>query len=147
MTGYFHCHTLCPYGLAIWVIHVSYMGKPVYIPHWAHMGLVSGPHMDPLWACPNMLDRIGPIWVLYGRAHIGKPVYIAHWAYMGLLSGPRTGPLWACPYWLDPYVHAHTDKPAYIPHWAHSSLLSGFHMGPLWACPYGLAILVGSKCR
>ena len=52
----------------------------------ALMSLVFGPHVGPLWACPYRLVRSGPIWVLYGRAHMGKYIHIPHWSHMGLLS-------------------------------------------------------------
>ena len=90
------------------------MGVPIYIPHvpisacymglirvlsWhalayglvhttcAHMGLLSGSHLCPIWACPYVLVRIEPIWVIYGRAHMGVPVYNPHRTHMDLLSG------------------------------------------------------------
>ena len=113
------------HSITNWVLYgLVHMGKPVYIPHWAHMGLLSGPHMGPcglfrmgpIWA-NHYTSHTGPIcscylsptwvlygcahmglsaWVLYGRVHMGKPVYIPHWAHMGLLSGHHIGPIWAC---------------------------------------------------
>ena len=59
------------------------MGKLVYISHWAHMGLLSGPTLVHYGRAHMDLS----VWVLYGRAHMGKPVYIKHGAHMGLLSG------------------------------------------------------------
>ena len=55
--------------LSVWDPYRSYnnwranKGKPVYIAHWAHMGLLSGPHMGPLWACPYELVRMEPIYI------------------------------------------------------------------------------------
>ena len=101
------------------------MGNPVYIPLWVHMGLLSGPNMGHLWACQYGLERIGPIWFLYGRA-----VNIPHRAHMGLLSGPHTGPLWV----------AHMGLSVWDPYGSYKGL-------PIWASrihpilgPYGLAI-------
>ena len=51
------------------------------------MGLLSGHHMRPFWGCPYGLVRMGPIWVLYGRAFKGKPVYSTHGVHIGLLTG------------------------------------------------------------
>ena len=71
--------------LSVWDPYRSYnngrahKGKPVYIAHWAHMGLLSGPLMGPLWACHMGLT----VWDPYTY----KPVYITHGAHMGLLSG------------------------------------------------------------
>ena len=63
------------------------MGKPVYIPHWAHLQLLSGSIMGvPIWACPYG-THMGPISACPYRAyetHMGKPIYITH------------GPIWAC---------------------------------------------------
>ena len=60
----------CPYERA-------YMRKPVYTPNWAHMGLLSGPRLGSLWAFPYGHDRMGLIWVQYGRLHMGNS-YTSH---------------------------------------------------------------------
>ena len=59
------------------------MGKPVLIPYWTHIGLLSEPHMGPYGSAHMGLTECD----LYGRAHMGKLVCIPHWAHMGLLSG------------------------------------------------------------
>ena len=59
-----------PYWFVIWAPHGSIMGspyglvrmrKPVYMPHWAHMGLLSGPNMGSLWVFPYGHERMGSI--------------------------------------------------------------------------------------
>ena len=68
-----------PYDLGIWASPGSvmglHMGKPLYIAHWGHMDLLSGPH----------------IWVLYGQARIhptlvpyGLAIWASHESFMGV---------------------------------------------------------------
>ena len=66
-------------------------------------------HLVPVWACPYVLDRMGPIWILYGRPHMGNS-YASH-----------TWPIWDC----------------YLGHtWVHYALV---HIGPIWIYYMGLA--------
>jgi len=57
-------------GLTVWDPYGRvYMGKPVYIPHWAHIGLLYGPRIGsyigvPLMASPYA-SYTGPIWDCY----------------------------------------------------------------------------------
>jgi len=92
------------------------MDKPVYIVHWAHMGLLSRPHMGPLWACSYGLVRMGPIRVLYGLAHMEN-------SYTSL-----TRSIWEC-YLGHPWVHywrVYMRLSALDPYW--------YYMGvPIWA--------------
>ena len=67
--------------------------------HWAHMGLLSMPYIGPLWASSYGLDRMGPIWVLYGLAHMGYLYELAIWApHRSIMGSPyeifRIGPIW-----------------------------------------------------
>ena len=50
------------YGRVLYAL--AHMGNPVYIAHWAYMGLISRPHMRPLWGCPHGLVRMGPIYLV-----------------------------------------------------------------------------------
>ena len=44
-----------------WVLYGhAHIGKPVYIAHWAHMGLLSRPHTCLFWACPYVLAICAP---------------------------------------------------------------------------------------
>ena len=71
-------------SLTVWDSHGSYIGKPVYIPQWAHMGLIAvwAPHGSnmgvPIFACPYTVYPYGSI--------------ITHGVHMGLLSGTALYP-------------------------------------------------------
>jgi len=74
--------------------------EPIYIPYWAYMGLLSGPHMGPLWVCSYGLVRMEPIGVLYE---------LGFWAPYGSFMDV---PIWACLFatdmglfWAYPYIH------------------------------------------
>ena len=127
------------------------MGKPVYIPYWAHMGFLSGPHMSPLWECPYGFDRMRTIWACpYGQARIHPtlgPYGIVIWAPQRSIMivpiwafpyGTHMDPMWAC-YLGD--VIDNVGKPVYLPYWPIWACylgLSWVHYGQLiWACPYG----------
>ena len=61
-----------------WAVHI---GPKIYgrcNPHWAHMGLLSGPHTGPLWAAHMGLS----VWDPYGQArihHTRGPYGLAIW--------------------------------------------------------------------
>ena len=120
-----------------WVLYgCAHIGKPVYIPHWAHKSLLSGPHIGLLWVCPYGLVCMGPIWTYqYGQARIHPTL-----GPFGLGVQPHMGPLWACPYKLGSWALYGLDymgKPVYTTHWS--------HMGPIWACLHMLQIQWISK--
>ena len=116
-----------------------------YIADWAYMGLLSGPHMSPSWACLYGLVVLDP----YGSfiAHMGKPVYIAHWHHMELLYGAHMGPLWAFPYdigiWAplgsfmgvsvwDPYGSFMSFLIWASPYISHTGTIWACHLDPTW---------------
>ena len=89
--------------------------------------------MGPVWACPYVLDRMGPIWILYGRPHMGNS-YTFH-----------TWPIWDCylghtwvHYWrvymrlsaLDTYGRAGPS---------HKGPILACYLGPTWVYYMGLA--------
>ena len=87
-------------GMSVWgPFECVYMGTrkyPILGPNrltiWAQMGHV--------WACPYVLDRMGPIWVFYGRPQMGNS-YTSHTIGVFICSCPHSthmGPIWACPY-------------------------------------------------
>ena len=75
-----------------WVLYGhAHIGKPVYIAHWAHMCLRSGPHTCHLWACPYT-SHTGPTRACYlGPTHVFFGLVL-----MCLLSAPHMSPIWAC---------------------------------------------------
>ena len=134
-----------------WVLYrLALMSKPVYIPHCAHMGLLSGyimgvpicvwpywTHMGPIWACPYWQARIHRTQATYGLA-----VLSPHGFFMSLpLCACYLGPTWVL-YGVD-----HMGKP----YTSHTGLIWACYLGPTWVFygksgihptlgPYGIAI-------
>ena len=134
-----------------WVLcRLALMSKPVYIPHCAHMGLLSGyimgvpicvwpywTHMGPIWACPYWQARIHRT-----QGTSGLAVLSPHGFFMSLpLCACYLGPTWVL-YGVD-----HMGKP----YTSHTVPIWACYLGPTWVFygksgihptlgPYGIAI-------
>ena len=112
------------------------------IPHWVHMGLLSGPHMGPLWVCRYELGILAPHASFMGVSLLACPygsiIGLAVWANP---YTSHTGPIWDSylgPTWV-PYVSYKG-----VPIWASPYT---FHTGPIWACYLGQYLAVDATPR